>query len=201
MSTPQEIIDYWIGDAATSPDAAKKRTQLWYMSSAESDDLLREKFGADLARAERGELDSWRQTANGCLALVILLDQFSRNLHRGVAAAFANDPQAVAVAQHAFDKGFDKDMSPIGLSFLIHPFHHAEDIELQNRCVATYEAMIESVSAEWQAQLQGHLDFSREHRDVIAQFSRFPHRNEVLGRHNTAEEQSYLDAGARRYGQ
>lgn len=199
--TASDIIEFWIGDAARDAAAAKQRTKLWYQSTAELDAELDTRFGEHLARAARGELDDWMQHAESSLALVILLDQFSRNIHRGTAAAFANDMRAQHVTRKALAAGFDRQLSMIGRVFLLHPLHHAEDLASHADCVRHYEAMRAEAPAEWHELLDDFLFHAREHRDVIERFGRFPHRNAVLGRTSTEEEQAYLDSGARRYGQ
>ena len=196
-----EILDYWIGPAAGNVAAAKDRGKLWYQSTPESDEELRRQFGNDLARAERGELDDWQDTARGALALVILLDQFSRNLYRGTARAFANDSKALSIAETAIDAGRDHEMPWIGRAFLYHPFEHSERLDRQERSVELFQALVEEAPAEWKDELKGFLEYAIEHCGVVRRFGRFPHRNEVLERESTADEQAYLDSGARRYGQ
>lgn len=199
--TVSDIIEFWIGDAAHDAVAAKQRTKLWYQSTAELDATLEARFGEHLKRAVQGELDDWMAHAEGSLALVILLDQFSRNICRGTADAFAGDSHAQVVTRHALDAGFDRELSIIGRVFLLHPLHHAEDLASHDNCVRHYEALRAEAPAEWHELLDNFLFHAREHRDVIERFGRFPHRNAVLGRISTEEEQTYLDSGARRYGQ
>ena len=195
------IIEFWIGPAATDASAAKARGKLWYQSTPASDEALREKFGQDLKQAETGALDGWTQTADGTLALVILLDQFSRNLYRGTAGAFANDAKAQKVALRAIDNDQHKSLSYVGRAFLYHPLHHSEDLALHDRNVELFEALLNEVDEPFKDQIDGFLHYAREHRDVIKRFGRFPHRNEVLGRESTPEEVAYLEGGASRYGQ
>lgn len=197
----QDIVDFWIGPAAKDPEAAKARVKLWYQSTPETDEKIREQFGDDLARAERGELDFWQSSPEGSLALVILLDQFSRNLYRGTARAFSNDAHALRIAGEAIAAEQHEALPWMGRAFLYHPFHHAESLAHQDLSVALFEALYESVEPPWQDQVGGFLEYAREHREVVRRFGRFPHRNRVLGRENTPEEQEYLDAGANSYGQ
>jgi len=195
------VLDCWIGPAGNDPAAAKQRGELWYLSSPEADEALRDKFGEALSQAEQGKLDGWQETPEGSLALVILLDQFSRNLYRGTAKAFANDPRAVGIAEQAIAREQHLDMSLIGRAFLYHPFEHSESLAHQERSVLLFRELAETAPAEWQERLTPFLEYAEEHCDVIRRFGRFPHRNKVLSRTNTAEEQAYLDGGARRYGQ
>lgn len=197
----EAIVEFWIGPAADDPKAAKARTRLWYQGGADVDEKIRRQFSEDLTAAEAGRYDNWCETPTGALALVILLDQFSRNLYRGTAAAFGNDARAQAVTRAALERDFDRQLSPVGTVFLLHPLHHAEDERDQDECVARYEALAAHAGTEWQVLLDNFIAFARDHRDIVKRFGRFPHRNAVLGREATAAETEYLDSGARRYGQ
>ncbi len=195
------ILDFWIGPAATDPNEVSRRSRLWYQSGADGDENIRSLFGDDLIAAEAGELDDWSQTAEGSLALVILLDQFSRNIYRGTEAAFKNDRKALDVALSAIARSQYHELSPIGMVFLLHPLHHAEQLDAHEQCVSFYESLRDSLAESWHTVLDNFLHYAREHRDVIARFGRFPHRNAVLGRTSTEEEIRYLDGGGSRYGQ
>lgn len=201
MQTAIDVIDFWIGAAANDPAEAKARGKLWYQSTPQADEDLRHRFGDTLAAAERGELDSWTDSASGSLALVILLDQFSRNLYRGTGKAFANDTAALATAKQVIDSEADKTLPWIGRAFLYHPFEHSESLDEQRRSVALFTQLVEDAPSPWKPQMQGFLDYAIEHCGVIEKFGRFPHRNSVLGRKTTQQEQDYLDGGASRYGQ
>lgn len=198
---PQPIIDYWLGDAPSNPDHFEERTRLWYGHNPEVDEEIGRQFGDTLARAERGELDDWCDSAEGALALIILLDQFSRNLYRGTPDAFRNDHRALDVARRAVDQQMDHELGWLGRAFLYHPFHHAESLADQDRAVALFEKLCEDAPEEWKTHLQGFLKYAREHRDIIERFGRFPHRNRILGRDNTPEESQFLKDDARTYGQ
>lgn len=200
LTTPQEIIDFWLGQAASNPVAAKARTMLWYGNSPEVDEQIRKQFGDTLTMAEQDELDDWRHTSEGALALVILLDQFSRNLYRKTGDAFKNDTKALEIAEFAVEQGFDTALPWIGQAFLYHPFHHAESLEAQDKGVELFESLCHRAPAKWTDQLNTFLDYARGHRDIVARFGRFPHRNQALERENTEEESEYLES-ARTYGQ
>ncbi len=157
----------------------------WFARDDAFDAAIRERFFPLHESAARGELSGWEVAAESTLALLILLDQFPRNLFRGSAHAFATDPAARAIADRAIGRGFDQQTDAPMRSFFYLPFMHSEDLADQMRCVALYEAL-------------GHpenLKFAVIHRDIIAQFGRFPHRNRCLGRQTTAAEQAFLDAG------
>ena len=131
---------------------------------------------------------------------MLLLDQLTRNAFRGTAQAFAHDRAALDVAKRALDAGFDREVSIPGRAFFYHPFEHSESLTEQNRAVALFEAFVEDVDHEWRDFAEGFLGFARGHREVVARFGRFPHRNEVMKRANSAAETDYLKK-ASSYGQ
>lgn len=173
--TPREVIDFWLAQ----PEKA------YFVADTGFDERLREKFGAVHAKAVSGDLDSWDQTQDGRLGLILLLDQLSRNLQRGTLAMFAADPKALALAGAAIGKGDDRDCDASVKRWYYMPFMHSEDLADQETCVALCR----------QPGLEETLPFAITHRDIIARFGRFPHRNDMLARATTAEEQAFLDAG------
>ncbi|MFT4119412.1 DUF924 family protein [Bradyrhizobium sp.] len=157
----------------------------WYKPSDDFDAEVRRRFLALWQKAAAGDLAAWEASDEGALALVIVLDQFPRNMFRGSPEAFASDPLARDVARRAIDRGADRRVDPVLLEFLYMPFMHSEHMSDQLRCVALFE---DGPNAE-------NLKYAREHADIIRRFGRFPHRNRVLGRESTREEQSFLDSG------
>lgn len=157
----------------------------WFAKSDAFDALVRMRLARGHAAAAAGALDSWDETPAGALALLILLDQAPRNLFRGLARAFASDARAVAVAQAAVARRFDRRVPRALRMFFYLPFEHAEDAALQARCVALF-------AAHGDPEL---LRYAKIHADVIARFGRFPHRNAVLGRRPTKQERAFLDSG------
>jgi len=156
----------------------------WFTSDPAFDRSFREHFmGAHLAAARR-ELDTWLDTADGCLALLLLLDQFPRNAFRGTAHMYATDPLARFVARHMLDNGLDRELDHDMRAFCYLPFEHSEDLADQDTSMRLFEALGGS-----------YLTYARTHRDVIVRFGRFPHRNRQLGRATTPEEQAFLDEG------
>jgi uncharacterized protein (DUF924 family) len=184
----ERVLNFWIGPLDAAGEPAPGQSKRWYSKDPEFDARIRAEFGADLERAARGELDDWKSTPRGRLALVILLDQFSRNLHRGTAAAFANDARALALSREGISRGEDRTLAAVERQFLYMPLMHAEDREAQDLCVEVFRR----ASAELGGKLDGVIPYAERHREIVARFGRFPHRNEMLGRSSTAEEIEFL---------
>jgi uncharacterized protein (DUF924 family) len=182
MDASRDILDFWFGAAPlqTRPE--------WFRKDAGFDQRIRSQFG-DAIEAALATPDpaGWPAGAEERLARILLLDQFTRNTFRDTPRAFAGDAQALALALALIDSGADRTLAPLQRWFAYLPLEHAEDLALQQRSVALYEAMAERDPA-----MAGAADYARRHRDVIAEFGRFPHRNRILGRDNTAAEAAYL---------
>ena len=174
-TTPSGILAFW-------REAGRER---WYKRSDAFDAEVGRRFLPLWKRATAGELASWEESDEGALALIIALDQFPRNMFRGTPEAFASDALARDVARRAIDRGVDGRIDPILLEFLYLPFMHSEHLPDQLHCVALFQ---NTDNAE-------NLKYAREHADIIRRFGRFPHRNCVLGRPTTEEEQAFLDNG------
>lgn len=195
------ILEFWFGDALNSPKALARQAPRWFTADESFDQLVRDRFNDDVAAAMQGELDAWPSTANGRLALVILLDQFTRNIHRGAPAAFAGDEQALRLCMDGIVRGHDVELHPVACGFLYMPMQHSEDIAVQERSVEHYASLLQRTPPAYRKSIEMNLDFARQHRDLIRRFGRFPHRNEVLGRAATPEEKEYLEGGGERFGQ
>jgi uncharacterized protein (DUF924 family) len=164
----------------------------WYAIRSEFDDVIRERFGKTTESAAAGKLADWAATPSGWLALLIVLDQFSRNLYRNDRRAWMQDHRAQQLAVWGIEEGFDRQLPAIQRVFAYMPLEHAEDIGLQQRSVALFEALCHSAPASEHDRYAGFLDYARRHHAVIARFGRFPHRNAVLGRDSTPGELAYL---------
>jgi uncharacterized protein (DUF924 family) len=176
------VLDFWFDEPAKAH---------WFEPSTTFDAEVARHLRDLHEKAAAGELANWSSSARGCLALCILLDQAPRQLFRGEARAFATDDQALAIAELALAKGFDRQLSVEQRMFLYLPFMHSERLADQERCVALYEAKA----------LRDKLDHAVEHAEIIRRFGRFPHRNAALGRTSTAEEQAYLRDSGKHFGQ
>jgi len=178
----QDVLDFWFG-----PQGARGKARAeWYRKDEKFDAEIWRRFGALHAAAALGELEGWRAAPQSMLALVVILDQFSRNLYRGDARSFAQDAHALACANEALARGDDVNMLPVERQFLYMPFEHSEDLADQDRAV---ELMAALGAFE---ETRGLLQWAERHRVVIRRFGRFPHRNAVLGRASTAEEAGFL---------
>lgn len=181
MALVKDVLDFWFG----APDAAEfgQRRQCWFVQDPEFDATILAQFAKDFEIAADGGHGSLADTAEGALALIIMLDQFPRNLFRGAARAFATDARALALARSAVAAGHDQALNVVQRCFVYLPFEHSEDLADQDESVRLFESLGD---AEF-------LDFAVRHRAVIAQFGRYPHRNAVLGRDSTAAETAFLE--------
>jgi uncharacterized protein (DUF924 family) len=192
--SPENILDFWFGDTLHSAAAVPARTKLWFTRNADFDTEIERRFGSLPERALRGEFDAWCGEPRPALALVLMLDQFPRNLFRGSARSFAFDARAREVAAGSVDAGFLEELHPIEAVFLCLPFEHSEDVDDQTRCVALIEQLAGHAPDDLQRPFQQFVEYARQHRDVVRRFGRFPLRNAALGRSSTAEELAYQAA-------
>ncbi len=195
------IIEFWLGDAAAPAGELKSRARRWFGADTELDREIKARFGHLLARRTDDEIAGWAASPRGRLALIILLDQFSRNIHRGTEKAFALDQEALELSRSGIDAGMDQALEALERMFFYMPFQHAEDGETQQRSVALFESLAASSPAHQRSFFELSLEHAREHRDLIARFGRFPHRNRVVGRESTPEEGAYLQGGGKTFGQ
>jgi uncharacterized protein (DUF924 family) len=174
----EEVLDFWFGREG-EPGYGEFR-EAWFKKDPEFDRLVRDRFGALYEAAAAGELDDWRAEARSCLALVIVLDQFPRNMFRGDPRSYSTDSKAQETAEYAVDRAFDRELPEFQRAFLYMPFMHSEDLEHQRRSVELFRGSRDS------------SNYAVRHMEIIERFGRFPHRNEVLGRRTTPEEAEFL---------
>ncbi|MFL9823473.1 DUF924 family protein [Rhodoplanes sp. SY1] len=175
LPVPGDVVAWWVGLGPAR----------WFVKDLALDDEIRQRFGAAHAAAADGRLAAWEETADGALALLLLLDQFPRNMFRGSPQAFATDPLALAIAERAIARGLDRAFDNPVRRFFYLPHMHSEDLADQERCVALCRAADDAEG----------VHHAQVHADIIRRFGRFPHRNPLLGRQTTADEQAFLDAG------
>ena len=196
-----DIVTFWLSDSRDSPGRAHARRGWWYEGGPAVDEEIRLRFGRLVRRACARELMGWRDTPDGALALVLLLDQFTRNLYRGTGDAYAGDPCAFEIVNHAIDRGLDRGLHPVARIWLYHPFHHSEDVAEQDRGLEILRALRQDADPAWHAYVERSIEGWSRHRDIVSRFGRFPHRNAVLGRDSTTEELEHLAADGKSYGQ
>jgi uncharacterized protein (DUF924 family) len=195
-----ELISDWFADTLETPLAIPARQEFWFKADQERDSCLAEKYGKLVEQCAAGHLYRWLEKPEGRLALIIALDQLPRNLFRGMPRAFAYDARTAAWCLAAVHTGQDQMLKPIQRVFLYMPLQHFEDVQAQHTGVQLFERLARE-NAEWPVFADEFLAYARIHRDIIARFGRFPHRNAVLGRENTPEETEYLAGKAPRFGQ
>lgn len=192
-----DVLAFWFGACPPTDAAAQQVQSQWFTKSEVFDTQIRERFGATLEAARAGGLDAWASEPLGWLALLIVLDQFTRNVYRGRPESFSGDAAALRWAEHGQAQGWDRSLPLMARAFAYLPLEHAEDMARQDRSVKVFQALLnDAESAGAQASMletiRSYLDYAERHRDVIRRFGRFPHRNAILGRSSTPAEQEYL---------
>ena len=190
MSTPAEaraVLDFWFGPPPLSARAE------WFRKDPAFDAAIRERFGAAIAQALAGGLGEWCGDAHGALARVIVLDQFTRNAFRDTPRAFAGDARALATAEYAIERGFERDLDGFERWFLYLPFEHSEDMRVQERSLALFAKLALDTGD------RSPLEWAEKHAAIVRRFGRYPHRNEILGRDSTQEEIEFLKLPGSRF--
>lgn len=182
-ATAHDVLDFWFAETSAAH---------WFVADAAFDAQIRERFDSAVDAAANGRLDRWVDNPPGWLALVILLDQFPRSLHRNDPRAWAQDASAQRVALSGIARGDDQQLPPLQRAFAYLPLEHAEDRALQRQAVTLFEALCAEAPPPQRERFEEFLDYARRHRDVIGRLSRFLHRNAVLGRTSTPEEMIHL---------
>jgi uncharacterized protein (DUF924 family) len=202
-----ELLEYWFGPRPYQPEAIAARMPLWFGGAgdparqAATDAELATRFGAAAQAAAAGEYASWASSPRRSLALVLLLDQLPRNLHRGTATAFAQDRAALELVVAGMHSGADAALEPIERMFYYLPLQHAESLAVQEESLAACRRLPAEATPGWGELFAGVLEFARQHHAIIARFGRFPHRNVALARESTPEELAWLAESGERFGQ
>lgn len=192
MLSFENVLEFWFGPLVDELDFPAEKSSLWFRKSPETDALIRDRFQLIWTHAREGTYDVWAKTPHGRLALIIILDQFSRNMFRGEPASFEGDPKALQLAREGVRKKADRDLYPVQRVFMYLPFEHSENLEDQNESVRLFTRLMEDVDDQLKRPMQEFLRYAKAHHDIIKKFGRFPHRNEILGRVSTPDEIEFL---------
>ena len=184
-SEADAVLDFWFGAPGSSEYGSARKA--WFSKDGAFDAAIRERFGALVERALRGELDAWGDEPRSSLAQILLLDQFTRNAFRGTARSFAGDARALAAASRMVGSRQDVALPPFMRGFVYLPFEHAEGLAMQDEAIRLFNRLVSEASEH-----ANMLDYAHQHRAVIERFGRFPHRNGILGRESTAEEIAFV---------
>ncbi|MGH8150776.1 MAG: DUF924 family protein [Steroidobacteraceae bacterium] len=203
----RDVREFWFGRVPLDAARLAERMDFWFGANEppavrrERDDAMRERFEPLVADAARGKLAAWAVSPRRSLALVLLLDQLPRNLYRGTPRAFATDRQALALTLAGIQSGADAALAAAERIFFYMPLQHSESAEAQDESVAAYRRLLDESAEALRPQLSVTLESAERHRSIIERFGRFPHRNRILGRPTTPEEEAFLAAGADSFGQ
>lgn len=190
MIAYEKILTFWFGQGfQANPFQIQKS---WFQKSEEFDKTIREKFENDLEAAVQGQFNSWKENPRTCLAYVILLDQFSRNMYRDTPQAFAQDELALSATIHARKSGFEKALNLVERWFLYMPYEHAENLKAQEESVVLFQKLLDEAPEKHKSLFGEVHDYAVKHYEIIKKFGRFPHRNAILCRKNSKEEEEFL---------
>lgn len=190
--TPESILAFWFGDGDDDAAIARKKGRLWWSKNNATDLEIAARFKTWTDAAAAGKLDAWAGTPEGLLALILLTDQFPRNIYRGLPASFAFDGLALRWCLQGLEQGADRRMRPVQRVFLYIPLEHAESLAYQERAIQLFDQLLHEIPQQQKEAFAGFRDFAIRHRDIIARFGRFPHRNAILKRPSTEEERAFL---------
>ncbi|MCC5861029.1 MAG: DUF924 domain-containing protein [Gammaproteobacteria bacterium] len=196
-----EVLEFWFKGREFDAPGLDARMKLWFGSDEAFDAEIRARFSGDIEHAARGEYRDWNASPRGRLALILVLDQFPRNVARGTAGAFVHDGKALALTLDGIRKGLDRGLPAVERAFFYMPLQHSENLRVQALGVKAFNGLTERVDETLRETFQTMAEFAELHHDIIERFGRFPHRNAVLGREPTPEEQAYLGDDAPSFGQ
>lgn len=197
----EDVLTFWFKEHALSAPQIDRRMDIWFGADPIFDHEITKEFSNDVELASAGKLNYWAESPRGRLALIIMIDQFRRNIHRNTAQAFSKDTMALKYCVEGAMKKHEQDLAPIEKVFFYMPLQHAESRKVQAKSVLLYERLIASASPTYRETFETVLQFAELHKDIIDQFGRFPHRNTLLNRENTPEENEYLSGDTPSFGQ
>jgi uncharacterized protein (DUF924 family) len=202
-----EVLNFWFGPRPYTAVQVHQHSRLWFGEpdapelTPQTDELVRDRFGDLTRQAADGKLSAWESGPRRRLALILLLDQFSRNIYRGTAAAYAQDSRALSLTLTGMEYGADATLDPVERIFFYMPLMHAENAEVQEEAVSAFRRLHAESPPQMRAIFDGSLESAVEHRDIVTRFGRFPHRNRALQRESTPEERQWLSSGGQGFGQ
>ena len=196
-TTPEAMLDFWFADGLQTGWPTQEMNAIWFGGGAPLDAKITAAFGAQVLQAIDGGLEAWEDQPSSRLALILLLDQFTRNVFRGSPRAFEGDPRAQRLVIDALAQAWDQQLPVVCRVFLYMPLMHAENLALQNECVSRFTQLVADAPDTLKTRLQNNLESALQHQEIIATFGRFPYRNSALGRISTADEETFLVKGPR----
>jgi len=205
MDEARKVREFWFGKLPLEPEDLDQRMKVWFGDVSpeerlEWDDSIRTQFEPLVKQALEGELAAWADGPRRRMSLILLLDQFPRNLYRGTSRAFAGDEMALALALSGMNSGADAALDPVERLFFYMPLQHSEARDVQDEAVAAYRRLLMEAPDSLKGTFQSSLQYAERHREVIARFGRFPHRNRTLGRLSTPDELAYISGGGEDFG-
>jgi len=195
----QRVLNFWFGSLENEIDLPQDKSSMWFVNGANYDEVIREQFLQLHNQACNGQLNDWQDSPTSLLALIILLNQFSRHIYRNLEESFAQDERAIKLVKKGIDAGYDQSLYFVERQFFYMPLMHSENLDTQNLSVNIFAKLADVVPEELKQSYASTLSFAESHRFVISKFGRFPELNEILGRDNTILEQEFLESGEYRF--
>ncbi|RMQ47876.1 hypothetical protein ALQ04_04504 [Pseudomonas cichorii] len=193
------LLEWWFGSSESASEVVKAREKLWFGKKKANDTEARERFGDLVEQALAGGLKEWAESPKGWLALILLLDQLPRMIHRDTPKAFAGDQRAQTLVQHGLKLGRDQHLEPLERTFIYLVLEHSENLDDQNQAIACFTRLLPLLPATDRDYFRQSLDYAERHQKIIARFGRFPHRNDILGRASSDEEIEFLKKPGSRF--
>ena len=190
---PQDVISFWFGSGRDANSINDQQKSLWWEKNEQTDQLIKDRYSNLVEDVYSGTREDWLQTATGTLASIITLDQFPRNIYRGTARSFAFDHRALEISKILLETGLYQELSLIQRVFAFIPFEHSEDLDDQVTSIQLYKDLLELAPENEKEIFKGFYDFALKHHEIIEEFGRYPHRNEILGRNSTHQELAFLE--------
>jgi len=200
MTSFDEILEFWFVDTPVTVKQVDRLRSRWFGVDAKFDATVTKRFSEVLPQAQSGDLDEWCASARGRLALILILDQFSRSIHRGSSSAFAGDEKALKLCREGIAEGADRALPSVERAFFYLPLQHAEELSAQLAAVRLYDGLVADATEEFTSVLEQFAEEARAHREVINRFGRFPHRNELLRRELAPDEAQFLRGKGAKFG-